>query len=183
MDATRAPDARRAQRTRLVLMLTAAAVVFSAGCASHYGGMQPTTSTSSGKALSSEALSSKVASSKVATASGDPTAQSCAGCSTKSKAPVVVGTPTDENGVQVLNIGVLGGFYSPNHFTVKADVPVTARFSGKAKGCLGHPVFSSLGKKADLTRGDATVNLGVLKPGTYKFSCSMGMGAGTIDVQ
>jgi hypothetical protein len=178
MDAFRTPSTSRTWRTQSVLVLVGVTLALSSGCASRYGAVQPASPTSTGSTPMQ-----KMASSQSATGSADADVETCGACATKSKAPVVLGTPATENGVQIVNVGLVSGFYSPNHFTVKSGVPVTVRFSGKAKGCLGHPVFKSLGKKVDLTSGSATINLGMLKPGTYEFSCSMGMGAGSIVVQ
>jgi hypothetical protein len=62
-------------------------------------------------------------------------------------------------------------------------MPVGATFSGGAKGCLAHPTFKSLGKKADVTTGSGSVDLGTLKPGVYQFSCGMGVNVGSITVR
>lgn len=110
--------------------------------------------------------------------------QTCLECDAKKMPMKVVGQPVVENGVQVVDIKIEGGTYVPNAITVKADMPVRVVFTGKAKGCLAKPMFASLGKKADLTSsGSATFDLGALKPGTYKFTCGMGMNVGSILVQ
>jgi len=71
----------------------------------------------------------------------------------------------------------------PNEFTAQAGLPVTVVFSGTAEGCLAEPEFPDLGVKADLSTGSATMELGVLEPGTYPFTCSMGVNEGHITVQ
>jgi plastocyanin domain-containing protein len=97
---------------------------------------------------------------------------------------MVKGTAVDENGAQMVKVGVKDGYYSPNEFMVKADAPVVVVFSGKAKGCLAKPQFKALGKKGDFTSsGTTTVDLGPLKAGTYTFECGMGMTGGKIVVQ
>lgn len=111
-----------------------------------------------------------------ASASTSSTAQKCGVCAGKHMAPKVSGTAETVNGAQVVNVSLVNGFYSPNSFVVKAGVPVTAVFTGQAVGCLAHPTFTSLGKTADLTKGGTvSVDLGTLKPGTYVFTCGMGM--------
>jgi hypothetical protein len=111
-------------------------------------------------------------------------AQICAACwGDGSPQPKVSGTATEKDGVQVLTVGLVGGWYEPNLFTVKADLPVTVVFSGRAEGCLAEPEFPELGVKADLSGGTATVALGRLKPGTYTFTCSMGVNEGRITVE
>jgi len=95
----------------------------------------------------------------------------------------VQGEATVENGVQVVKISLKDGRYTPTAFTVAGSMPVKVSFEGTATGCLGHPMFKSLGKNADITKTSAALDLGTLKPGVYKFSCAMGMNTGTISVQ
>jgi len=114
-------------------------------------------------------------------ASADPDAQVCAECAGKGTGPVVVGTAKDEDGVQMIEVEVEDGYYTPNQITVKAGSPVAVKFSGKVAGCIGMPVFKELDIKADFTKtGDTTVDLGTLAAGTYTFTCGMGRPGGTI---
>ncbi len=107
--------------------------------------------------------------------------QTCLTCDQGKMPATVEGHATLENGVQVLSIAIRGGTYVPNTFAVKAGVPVKVVFAGRAKGCLAKPTFKSLGKQVDLTATDTgSVVLGPLAPGTYKFTCAMGMNGGTI---
>jgi hypothetical protein len=108
--------------------------------------------------------------------------QTCATCA-GGTAPQVFGKAKTVNGVQVVDISVKGGFYSPNDITVTAGKPVTVVFTGRAKGCLSKPMFTSLNMKADFTSGKATLNLGTLKAGTYQFTCGMKMPGGKIVAQ
>jgi plastocyanin domain-containing protein len=97
---------------------------------------------------------------------------------------MVEGATTMANGTQVIAIGVKDGYYNPNQFKAAAGSPIRVTFSGKTKGCLGMPEFKSLGKKGDFnTSGSATIELGTLPPGTYEFTCGMGMTGGKIVVQ
>lgn len=88
-----------------------------------------------------------------------------------------------QDGVQVVEIGLRDGYYAPNQFTVKAGMPVTVVFSGNAEGCLAEPEFADLGVKGDFSSGTVTLELGVLEPGTYAFTCSMGVNEGTVTVE
>ena len=107
--------------------------------------------------------------------------QTCLTCDQGKMPAKVEGHATLENGVQVLSIAIQGGTYVPNTFAVKAGVPVEVVFAGRAKGCLAKPTFKALGRQVDLTATDTgSVVLGPLAPGTYKFTCSMGMNGGTI---
>ena len=111
-------------------------------------------------------------------------AQICASCwGDGSPDPTVAGVTEVEDGVQVLRVGLVDGYYEPNEFTVRAGLPVTVIFTGRAEGCLAEPEFPELGVKADLTSGEATVDLGPLDPGTYSFTCSMGVNEGTITAE
>ena len=120
----------------------------------------------------------------VAQTSPSAKAQICASCwGDGAPDPQVTGAPVVEDGVQVLKVGLVEGYYQPNNFIVQAGVPVTVVFSGNAEGCLAEPEFPELGLKADMAGGTATVTLGALKPGKYTFTCSMGVNEGTITAE
>jgi plastocyanin domain-containing protein len=122
--------------------------------------------------------------SAVPTGATDPSVQVCAECAGKGKGASVAGTAVVKNGVQVVDIAIQGGYYVPNKITVKAGMPVQVVFTGKAKGCIAKPMFKSLGKKGDVTAtGTAALDLGTLQPGSYAFTCAMGMGDGQIVAQ
>jgi hypothetical protein len=110
--------------------------------------------------------------------------QICAGCwGDGSPQPIVKGKPVEEDGVQVLTIGLVAGWYVPNRFMVQAGRPVAVVFTGRAEGCLAEPEFPELGVKGNMSSGSVTMALGRLKPGTYTFTCSMGVNEGTITVE
>jgi plastocyanin len=114
----------------------------------------------------------------------DPSVPSCYECSGKGKPPVTKGTATMQDGVQVVNVRVVNGYYSPNKITVTAGTPVKVTFAGKTKDCVGKPKFGSLGKQVDIRKtGTGTIDLGPLDPGTYTFSCGMDVNQGTITAQ
>ena len=120
----------------------------------------------------------------VASPTGPP--QSCTSCwvDKGAPAPAFPGEMTMVDGVQVLNVGLVGGYYRPNRFTVQAGVPVKVVFTGWAQDCLGQPEFPELGLKGDMTTtGQAVFPLGELEPGTYTFTCSMGVNEGEITAQ
>ena len=118
----------------------------------------------------------------VADATGEP--QICASCwGDGGPDPTVEGTAEVVDGVQVVRVGVEGGYYVPNEITVQADLPVSVVFSGPAEGCLAEPEFPDLGVKGDFSGGSATLELGVLAPGSYPFTCSMGVNEGHITVE
>ena len=95
----------------------------------------------------------------------------------------MTGTAEVVDGVQIVRVGVEGGYYTPNEFTVRADLPVRVVFSGAATGCLAEPEFPDLGVKGDFSSGSATLELGTLAPGSYPFTCSMGVNEGHVTVE
>jgi plastocyanin len=122
--------------------------------------------------------------SPVAQSSPSTEPQICASCwGDGAPDPQTTGAAVVEDGVQVLKVGLAAGYYQPNNFTVQAGMPVTVVFTGNAEGCLAEPEFPDLGLKANLSGGTATVALGQLKPGSYSFTCSMGVNEGTITVE
>ena len=123
-----------------------------------------------------------VSGSPLAVPSPTGTPQSCASCwvDKGGPAPAVRGETTMVDGVQVLEVGLVGGYYRPNRFTVQAGVPVRVVFTGWAQDCLGRPEFPELGLKGDMSSGQAVFPIGELKPGSYTFTCSMGVNEGTI---
>ena len=84
----------------------------------------------------------------VASPTGPP--QSCTSCwvDKGAPAPAFPGEMTVVDGVQVLNVGLVGGYYRPNRFTVQAGVPVKVVFTGWAQDCLGQPEFPSSASRA-----------------------------------
>ena len=126
----------------------------------------------------------KQANSMMSGANTDPSVPSCYECSGKGKPPITEGTANTEDGVQVVNVRVVNGYYSPNKITVKAGTPVKVIFTGKTKDCVGKPKFGSLGKQVDIRKtGTGTIDLGPLSAGTYTFSCGMDVNQGTITAQ
>jgi len=82
---------------------------------------------------------------------------------------------------QVLRMVVNPSGYTPSSFTVRAGVPTKWEVDGtNAAGCISVLVSRPLGVKKLLERGSNTIELAALAPGTYPFSCSMGMYRGTI---
>lgn len=124
------------------------------------------------------------AASPVATTSAAAKPQICASCwGDGGPDPTVRGSAELVDGVQVVEVGVEDGYYVPNEFTVQTGLPVTVVFNGSAEGCLAEPEFPDLGVKADFSAGSTSMELGVLEPGSYPFTCSMGVNEGHITVE
>jgi len=114
-------------------------------------------------------------------AAGTSAAGGCCGGGATASKPVA-GSATVSGGVQKVTIDLTTGSYSPNKITAKAGIPLELDFKGPASGCNGQVVSQDLGFQQDVSQG-GTIKVGALKPGTYKFTCSMGMYVGQIVVE
>lgn len=96
----------------------------------------------------------------------------------------VAAPPVDSDGVQRIVIEVQDTGYSPANVTARAGVPteITLR-TNNTQGCTRSTVMSSFGVQRILpATGDTPIAVGELKPGTYEYSCGMGMYGGSITV-
>lgn len=76
----------------------------------------------------------------------------------------------------------LGG-YSPNRITIRAGLPTTWIIDGtNARGCESAFQAPQLGLRTFLQRGENKLTFTAPQPGTYVFSCSMGMYRGSLVV-
>jgi hypothetical protein len=172
----------RSRRTE-ALVFTGVVVIVAVAVALRSSGSAPTTTGAQTAAPSPAATSAASASSSQPSPS-DAEKQICTSCwGDGGPDPTVQGEAEVVDGIQVVRVGVEGGYYVPNEFTVQAGLPVTVVFSGAAKGCLAEPEFPDLGVKTDFSSGSATLDLGVLAPGSYPFTCSMGVNEGHITVE
>ena len=93
--------------------------------------------------------------------------------------------PAIVNGQQVIKMTASGSRDNPNYFKVKAGIPVRWEITGgNSLGCNGAIISRNLfDGTVDLTPGQLSVKEFTPKsPGTYGFSCTMGMIRGTIEV-
>ncbi|MFA6917942.1 MAG: sulfite exporter TauE/SafE family protein, partial [Candidatus Gracilibacteria bacterium] len=89
------------------------------------------------------------------------------------------------DGVQVIKMDASARGYSPDYFKVKAGVPVRWEITDTGtSGCTNAVIASGLFDGAvELNRGETTIKeFTPESPGTYKFSCWMGMISGVIEV-
>ncbi len=93
------------------------------------------------------------------------------------------GGMTVDGNTQVMNMIVDGG-YQPSQFTIKAGMPTRWEVDGtKAAGCTSVLVSRQLGIEKLLAAGPNTIAFTApQQPGTYQFSCSMGMYRGQITI-
>ena len=81
-----------------------------------------------------------------------------------------------------VEIAVKDGTYQPAVIEVKAGEPLNLNFlRHDATPCAEQIVFAQLGISADLPLGRVqTIHLPALQPGTYDFTCQMGMYRGRL---
>lgn len=90
------------------------------------------------------------------------------------------------NGVQVIKMDASASGYSPSTFTIKASLPVRWEITDRGTaGCTNAVISRSLFTgQINLVPGTTSVKefTAPTTPGTYRFSCWMGMISGTIEV-
>jgi plastocyanin domain-containing protein len=90
---------------------------------------------------------------------------------------------SNEN-VQVVNLGFSGYNYNPGTITVKQGVPVRIVMDlSQVNGCYRAFTIPQLNIQKVFRNGDNTLEFTPTQKGTYRFSCAMGMGTGTLIVQ
>jgi hypothetical protein len=73
--------------------------------------------------------------------------------------------------------------YSPNNLVIKAGVPSILNFKTEQVGCTGIVISDELGFNVRLKENTSNfVEIKSLEPGTYHYTCGMGMFKGTITV-
>lgn len=89
-----------------------------------------------------------------------------------------------KDGYQEVNISIGPYGYTPDQVKVKAGIPVKMNFQKDYKGgCLSVFVMQDFNIKQSLSAGKTTIDLKPDKPGTYSFTCGMGMYGGTLVVE
>ena len=84
---------------------------------------------------------------------------------------------------QKVTLGIKNYNYYPNTVTVKSGQPVRIYLDESVVGCYRGFVIRDFGISKYLKTPNDYVGFTPTKPGTYAFSCSMGMGKGTLVVQ
>ena len=174
-------------RAVAAVVLLSALVLVASGCSTGSksgGGMTTANSSKTMQASTSTSMGSGGA--MADDDKPDPNAQTCSVCGGAKAAAPTTGTVEMSGGKQVVTVAIKDGSFSPNRFVAKAGTPTTVVFKvdGKpAKGCLSNPTFKSLNKSVNVTTGEKSIDLGSLTPGTYEFTCAMGMNMGQIVVE
>ncbi len=90
---------------------------------------------------------------------------------------------TVESGTQILRMEQSSRGYSPKNFTIKKGVPVKWIIKSLDNySCASSIVVPTLNISRTLSPGENIIEFTAQKAGIIKFSCSMGMYAGTINV-
>ena len=85
--------------------------------------------------------------------------------------------------VQVVNLSAQGINYTPSVITVKQNQPVKIVANlATMQGCLKSLVIPAFNVRKVFSDNDNTVEFTPTQKGSFAFSCSMGMGRGTINV-
>ena len=85
----------------------------------------------------------------------------------------------------IIDVVAENGVYSPSLIQARKGVPLTLRFIRKDPNpCAEKVIFSDLNTSADLTlERPEEITLTVNEPGSYEFTCQMGMYRGKLLVQ
>ena len=93
-------------------------------------------------------------------------------------------TPQEIDGVQVVDLSWGKFNYNPNVITVAAGKPVRVVADlERLQGCFRSFVIRDLGISTYFSASKNFVEFTPTEKGSYRFSCSMGMGKGTLIVQ
>ncbi|MGG3987018.1 cupredoxin domain-containing protein [Bacillus smithii] len=93
-------------------------------------------------------------------------------------------TSEGNEGFQIATIEVNPTGYEPQNIEIRAGVPTKINFKTDPNaGCLRQVVSKELNINAILQEGDNYITLKNVKPGTYQYTCGMGMYGGTITVK
>jgi len=108
-----------------------------------------------------------------------PSAEATAPASTSvAKATPAQGAPA---ATQRFSIRIGSAGYEPSVVTASSDRPISLTV-GRGEGCAAGFIMGSLGIEKDNSSGPVTIDLGKLEPGTYAFTCGMGMVEGKLVV-
>lgn len=113
------------------------------------------------------------------------TLQALVGGSSPGSSAVSYVVPATARGeVQDVPVGVTGQGYEPADITVRAGSPVRLTFTtDNTYSCILATVLPTLGQQVVLPQtGTEALDLGVLQPGDYPITCSMGMYSATLHV-
>ncbi len=89
-----------------------------------------------------------------------------------------------QDGKQIVNLGIANYNYDPNTIKVKVNEPVKIVGNmAQLQGCLRAFVIPQLRITKLFKNNDNVLEFTPTRKGTFPFSCSMGMGTGTLIVE
>lgn len=105
-------------------------------------------------------------------------------CGGGSRGPAVTKSTTVAGDRQSIDM-VVNGSWNPSTIKAKANLPITINLDvQQAGGCLSALVFPQLNTNVQLQSGTKSkVEIPSLKPGTYTYTCQMGMVNGQLVVE
>ncbi|HLC33207.1 MAG TPA: cupredoxin domain-containing protein [Candidatus Nanoarchaeia archaeon] len=87
------------------------------------------------------------------------------------------------NGVQIVNLSWGKFNYAPDTIRLKQKIPVKiVADTTRLTGCFRSLEIPDMGVSEQITDEDNIIEFTPEKKGTFRFSCAMGMGSGTIEV-
>ncbi|MBU1130809.1 sulfite exporter TauE/SafE family protein [Patescibacteria group bacterium] len=96
----------------------------------------------------------------------------------------VIGATAARNNIQVIEMNVSYGGFSPNVFKIKKGIPVKWLINGQqVSGCTNEIISPSLGIKQKIYPGENIIEFTPDKTGTIGFSCWMGMVRGKFIIE
>jgi uncharacterized protein len=115
--------------------------------------------------------------------SGSPVSLDAAWTAITDSGPAVAAT-VDPNRVQQIHLNARNGSYAPHKFSAQPCLKTVLTVNtDNTTGCTRSLVIPSLGIQRLLpVTGDTTIDLGLVEIGKIRFTCSMGMYSGTINV-
>lgn len=93
------------------------------------------------------------------------------------------GSSVIEGSIQKVTLGFKDYNYYPNTIRVKEGVPVEITLDESIYGCYRSFTIRSFGVNAYSANPSEKITFTPNKKGTFPFSCSMGMGTGTLIVE
>lgn len=87
-----------------------------------------------------------------------------------------------ETTVQRLELAIGAAGYEPSVLSAKAGVPIRLTVE-RGEGCAAGLLIPALGVQVDNSAADASVDLGALEAGDYRFTCGMEMVEGVLEVR
>ncbi|MBI2451781.1 cupredoxin domain-containing protein [Candidatus Pacearchaeota archaeon] len=103
--------------------------------------------------------------------------------STKPNGNTITGNAVNNGEIQRITLSTKNYNYYPDTIKVKAGQPVSISLDEKVSGCLRSFTLRDLGISKYLKTAQDTLDFTPTQKGTFKFSCSMGMGYGTLIVE